>query len=484
MKKIYLSLSVICAVLTSAMTAQNDPGLTAGDIGSVDFPYLGNTITYVTVRAEDGNIWLQQNLGSTATATSVNDAAAYGERFQWGRWDDGHQVAGSATAAATTLSANNPSGLTAATTAFYTGVNPDDWWGSGNDGDSWSGTVASATNGIDPCTAFGPGWHMPSITEWAEVLMEEGISNTATGFSSNLKLTAAGSREGIFGNVINAGSSGSYWASTVSGPYAKDVTILNDGINGSDDAYRSYGMSVRCMNSTCTGVIAPDSIMGAEMVCEGSSNTYMVTSVPNAETYEWHLPVGWSMDSGLMNSITLVAGATGGAVGITVANDCGSVDLELPVLVNELPAPEFSVAGNVFTTGPYDSYQWYYNGNPIAGAEASSYMATENGLYFVVVSDDNGCSNNSETYNFTGVGLNESVLQRSGFYPNPANDILNINASQPVNISIYDVQGKMVINQSNRKQVDTSVLAAGLYQLKLTDINGHVILNEKLSIVR
>jgi len=56
-----------------------DPGPNPGDTGCVTFTYNGTSVTYTTVRGADNQIWLQQNLGSTQVATSVSDAASYGD---------------------------------------------------------------------------------------------------------------------------------------------------------------------------------------------------------------------------------------------------------------------------------------------------------------------------------------------------------------------------------------------------------------------
>ena len=68
-----------------------DPGIAPGSTGVVNFTYKGQSVAYKTVRAKDGKIWLQQNLGSPQVAFHINDEASYGDYFQWGRWDDGHQ---------------------------------------------------------------------------------------------------------------------------------------------------------------------------------------------------------------------------------------------------------------------------------------------------------------------------------------------------------------------------------------------------------
>ena len=226
-------------------SAQDIPTDVIGDTGWI----LHGLDTLVLVRAADGNVWLQQNLGAAQVATAFNDAASFGDLYQWGRWDDGHAVPTSATGAASTLSPNNPSGLAGGGPLFYTGPNPSDWWGAGVGTDTWQGTFATTTNGIDPCTAFGQGWQLPTKAHWVDVLAFEGITNTVTAFASNLKMPAAGARDGQSGIIINAGLYGQYWSTTASTVYAKDLTVGDSWVNPDDDAYRSYGMCVRCLNT-------------------------------------------------------------------------------------------------------------------------------------------------------------------------------------------------------------------------------------------
>lgn len=51
-----------------------------------------NGLTYQLVtNITTGRVWLDRNLGATQVATSLNDSAAYGDLYQWGRSSDGHQ---------------------------------------------------------------------------------------------------------------------------------------------------------------------------------------------------------------------------------------------------------------------------------------------------------------------------------------------------------------------------------------------------------
>ena len=99
-----------------------DPGPTAGSTGVVNFTYKGQSVAYKTVRAGDGKIWLQQNLGSPQVAFHHNDEASYGDYFQWGRWDDGHQVPNSPTITGGP-SLLNPSNIPSGNPKFIVGTN-------------------------------------------------------------------------------------------------------------------------------------------------------------------------------------------------------------------------------------------------------------------------------------------------------------------------------------------------------------------------
>ncbi len=273
MKALLLCLPLSLTICMAASAQEVVPGETPGSIGSVPF----GTSTLVTVRATDGNVWLQQNLGSTEVGTSMDDATAFGDLYQWGRWNDGHGVRTSTTADVFLLSSNNPLGLGIGYPLFFIGANPADWWGAGSDADSWEGTTASATNGIDPCDSLGVSWHLPTAAEWGTVITAEAITGNVSAYTSELKLVVAGSRDGGTGSIINAGLYGNYWSSTPSGPYAKDFSIGDVFMTPADDAYRGYGMSMRCMNSDLhVGIRAPGDIRGLRIYPNPSTGNITV----------------------------------------------------------------------------------------------------------------------------------------------------------------------------------------------------------------
>jgi hypothetical protein len=270
------------AFVSTGLYAQDDiPTEVVGDEGTVNFSYQGTPVTYVTVRSADGHVWLQQNLGASQVADSSTGIgeAAYGDLYQWGRWTDGHQVRTSITAQASTLAQNDPTGLGGGSPFFYIGASPTDWWSAGSGTDTWMGETTSSTNGIDPCSAIGEGWVLPTQEDWTNIMTLEGVTGYPTAYSSNLKLAVAGSRDGQSGILINVGSFGNYWASTPNDIYAKNLTIGPDFVNPIDDGLRSYGMSVRCLNKDLhVGITGPKAEPRASIFPNPTLGTFTITA--------------------------------------------------------------------------------------------------------------------------------------------------------------------------------------------------------------
>lgn len=229
-----------------------DPGAAVGSTGVINFTYKGQSVAYKTVRAADGKIWLQQNLGSPQVAFGSLDKASIGDYFQWGRWDDGHQSPNSATITGGP-SLLNPSHILSGNTKFIKGTTTNTkWWGVGGlSTDTWSGTAITSTNGKDPCAALGAGWRLPTSAEWESVAVLEDLFGTISAGLSNLKLPASGYRLSYDGMVFQNGDIGYYWTNNAaSNSYAR-VFFFDDN---SYDAttrltQRAEGYTCRCVKN-------------------------------------------------------------------------------------------------------------------------------------------------------------------------------------------------------------------------------------------
>lgn len=201
---------------------------------TVTFRYNGNIVTYGTVLNTTTNeCWLDRNLGASQVATSSNNAAAYGDLFQWGRGDDGHQIRTSVTT--TTLSLTDVPGHS----DFILAI-PMPWdWRSPQNNNLWQGV-----NGINnPCPN---GYRIPTHAELDAERQSWGSQNPAGAFASPLKLTLTGARDYATGILNQVGLYGYYRCSTLNGIYSYYL-YFGGTTAGIQSTSRAHGWAVRCI---------------------------------------------------------------------------------------------------------------------------------------------------------------------------------------------------------------------------------------------
>lgn len=247
---------------------------------------------YLPVQAEDGNLWLTNNLGAEYAninssnfnvgnkANALNDELAYGSKFQWGRKADGHELitysSSTSGARVTPATSSTVSGTsTPSHSNFITNnADPNDWLFP-QDNTLWDG----ATSSNNPCPN---GFRLPTQTEWSNYKNASGINNTTDAASSQLAISSAGSTNSS-GNLETIGSTGFYWAgnSTVidngGSPYTKawSSIFFSSFINTSANN-NVFGYSVRCIqnesniSSTSNGTAIISSINNCSVASTGS----------------------------------------------------------------------------------------------------------------------------------------------------------------------------------------------------------------------
>ena len=204
---------------------------------------------YLPIVAEDGSIWLNNNLGAhyadinhasfnpAQQATAHNDHLAYGSMYQWGRLSDGHELVTYVSGTDGTAVNGAVGGTYGDTPGHASFIINKDWRGGGNDA-LWEGE--GGTN--NPCPV---GYRLPSETEIMALRAAAGITSKYNGASSNLALPAAGFRNRSSGIVGSESSSGIYWTSTeVSGSTRARRMYLTIGMHSE---HRGYANSVRCI---------------------------------------------------------------------------------------------------------------------------------------------------------------------------------------------------------------------------------------------
>jgi uncharacterized protein (TIGR02145 family) len=196
---------------------------------------LFTTLPANSVVGANSKIWMDRNLGATRVAISSTDAAGYGDLYQWGREEDGHQKRTSSTTA-TLSSTDKPT-----TGNFITVVSGFEDWRNPQNANLWQG-VTGINN---PCP---DGFRLPTIAEWSSEIDSWTSKDDIGAYASSLKLPKAGNRGFNPATVGLEGFAGYYWTSTVDGTKSR-VVVINSSQAVTGSQVRAYGNSVRCIRN-------------------------------------------------------------------------------------------------------------------------------------------------------------------------------------------------------------------------------------------
>ena len=134
------------------------------------------------------------------------------------------------------------------------------------------------------------------------------------------------------------------------------------------------------------------------------------------------------------------------------------------------PTPTISYnLGTLTCTPPAAGYQWYFNLVTIPGATQQTYVPMQNGTYYVVVTDVNGCTASSSSIIVTGVGIDENEFQSAVLFLYGEDELTILSKNNAITfdrIEVTDISGKSF--SSNNISEPTSPEASGL---KLQTLN-------------
>jgi len=197
-------------------------------------------------------------------------------------------------------------------------------------------------------------------------------------------------------------------------------------------------------------------------ICSGASS---VLTAGGANTYNWS--TGENTDS---ITVTPTSTTTYTVTG-TNAEGCYNT-ATVTITVN--PSPSTPIISQIYEnpiilfSSSISGNQWYLNDNPISGATDQTYIVNENGNYFTIVTID-GCSSlPSNQITINNVGINDYANDEILVYPNPAQNIIYIQSSKPINeVMIINNLGQIVAHYSETGIIDINQLADGVYQIMI-----------------
>ncbi len=210
------------------------------------------------------------------------------------------------------------------------------------------------------------------------------------------------------------------------------------------------------------------------IVCADEGVVFSDLSINLPVSWDWTFDGGTPTTSVLQNPV--ISYQTPGIYDVTLiaSNAIGSDTLTLPdfILVLDLPQPVISAQNDTLFCSPAETYQWFHDSTIINGAVDSFYIFQQSGTYSVLVTDSNGCSN-ADTIDATLPSSIYPLAQIFSIYPNPADDGLFINTSQPFNsIVIYDLVGNKIFDLTSPPSyfsVNISSWSSGIYFAVLID---------------
>ena len=310
----------------------------------------------------------------------------------------------------------------------------------------------------------------------------------------------------IGSDSICGGSSGNYYVAAVSGATSYTWTLPSGWVGSSTTdsisvssvttsgtisvtADNTCGSSTaQTLNVTAGAVLAqPSSILGVTHLCDSSSTAYAVTNDPNATSYTWTLPSGWSGTS-TTSTITATASTTSGVISVTANNGCGSsTPSTLNVVGNTIPTVTVSSFGTVCDNAAAFTLS---GGNPSGGTYSGTGVnsnifdpaTTGDGTFMLTYTYANGACIRTDSAAIIVdlcLGINSSTNNGNvNIYPNPTNGMFTIHIGNAdfneMIITVVDIQGREVykaldknINSDYSKQISLEGVAKGIYYIKL-----------------
>ena len=153
--------------------------------------------------------------------------------------------------------------------------------------------------------------------------------------------------------------------------------------------------------------------------------------------------------------------------------NCGAYTGPLPVILQDNDALSTDMIGV--------SYQWYLNGQEIAGENESTYTPTVSGDYTVSVNIAHDCDINSLPTSVDLEGGNTAsltVIENEVYhlYPNPTSGKITIQGKDSFElIQLYAVTGQLMLTLSNTNEVDLTSLPNGIYYARIGSVTTKVV---------
>lgn len=228
----------------------------------------------------------------------------------------------------------------------------------------------------------------------------------------------------------------------------------------------TYTSSNNTATYTLTSAVGCDSVVTLDLtILTPTSGTDVQTA---CGSYDW---IDGNTYSSSNNSATYT---------LTNAAGCDSV-VTLNLTIN--PNPTASATDNnngTISANSASSYQWMdcNAGTPIAGATLQTYTPAVVGQYSVVITDANGCSDESDCLTFNYLSLDELSTIQLEVHPNPTSSSFSVITNlENAAYQVTDAKGAMITSGIvfSGSVIDLSLYQSGVYFLNVVHENGTLV---------
>lgn len=266
------------------------------------------------------------------------------------------------------------------------------------------------------------------------------------------------------------------WSWTFPGGAPATSTVQNPSVTYT--AAGIYTVSVIATNSvgastpyttTISVVNTPTAQSTSDTICVGQ--TAMLTATSNATSIVWQ--------GGQTGNIVYYTPSTTTVYQYTAATGaCQYVGTSTVTVGSPPVTPTVTQVGNTLSSTSAVSYQWYLNGNLIAGATSQTFTATTSGWYSVWTSNGS-CQSSSSAVYVTVTIIDEAFTLFNGMEitPNPAVDDINLvfknKEAKTVSYVITNALGQVMKKgdfraaDSERTKISLDRMASGVYNITL-----------------
>lgn len=304
----------------------------------------------------------------------------------------------------------------------------------------------------------------------------------ATGnYGSYLQLNTTASPDSIFTNVVGSSamfvlkldSSGKY-RNILQIEGSGSVTSTGIAIDATDAVYTSGYFTLSAdfdpgpKDSVLTSLGLEDAFVH-KMVCKEKSAVVVTATTDSCNSYT-------------LNGQTYTASGNYTQV-LTNTEGCDSI-INLSLTITNNLNLKITQSGQILNANAgFASYKWLKDGNIIAAASGANHTITTNGEYKVIATTATGCTDTSDAIVVTDDLGVLNILPTSNvvrIYPNPATDIVTIDAPKEVDVLLSSLDGKTVYEEKNAHSFSVKLLAGGIYFLRIYSKEGTLLEVSKL----